>query len=235
MGLKMAGFKFDWVGFSEIDKYAIKVYQKNFPDAENLGDITKIDGHEIKERIGEIDLITGGFPCQDISVSGKGAGITGSRSGLWKEMFRLICEIRPRFVIVENVSALLGRGLDTIFGDLASCGYDAEWDCIPALAVGAHHQRDRIWIVAYPNSIRFNISKDEEKKHFKNNKKTWGNNSLELYIDILGHSYQCIPKNLRMDNGIPIKLDRIKCLGNSVVPQVVEWIGRRLLKVMEND
>lgn len=105
-------------------------------------------------NIGPIDLISGGFPCQDISQAGRGAGIKGERSGLWKEMHRIICEVRPRYVLVENVSALLGRGLGTVLGDLAESGYDAEWDCIPASSVGAPHQRDRVWIVAYPNECR---------------------------------------------------------------------------------
>ena len=95
------------------------------------------------------DLLAGGFPCQDISVAGKGAGLQGARSGLWSEFHRLIREIRPRYVLVENVTALLGRGLGTVLGDLAESGYDAEWDCIPASALGAPHQRDRVWIVAY--------------------------------------------------------------------------------------
>ena len=99
--------------------------------------------------IGRIDLISGGFPCQDISTAGKGAGITGERSGLWKEMLRIIREVRPKYVLVENVTALLGRGLGVVLGDLAESGYDAEWDCIPASALGAPHQRDRVWIVAH--------------------------------------------------------------------------------------
>lgn len=98
------------------------------------------------------DLVTGGFPCQDISVAGRGEGIEGSRSGLWSEMSRIIGLIRPRYVLVENVSALLSRGLDRVLGDLSQIGYDAEWHCIPAAAVGAPHRRDRVWIVAYPGS-----------------------------------------------------------------------------------
>ena len=95
------------------------------------------------------DVICGGFPCQDISVAGKGAGIDGARSGLWSEYARIIGEVRPRYVIVENVAALLGRGLERVLGDLAALGYDAEWHCIPASAVGAPHRRDRVWIVAH--------------------------------------------------------------------------------------
>jgi DNA (cytosine-5)-methyltransferase 1 len=113
------------------------------------------------ERRG-IDVICGGFPCQDISVAGKGAGIEGERSGLWKEFGRIIGEIRPRYVIVENVAALLGRGLSVVLGDMAALGYDAEWHCIPASAVGAPHRRDRLWIVGYPAQQCFNGSGDAE-------------------------------------------------------------------------
>lgn len=105
------------------------------------------------EDIPEADVWTGGFPCQDISVAGKGAGLDGERSGLYHEWFRLIRAVRPRVVVVENVPALLGRGMGRVLGDLASCGYDAEWDCIPASAFGAPHRRDRIWIVADANSV----------------------------------------------------------------------------------
>ncbi len=101
-----------------------------------------------------IDGICGGFPCQDISTAGKGAGIDGARSGLWSEYARLIGELRPRYVFVENVAALLGRGLGRVLGDLAALGYDAEWHCIPASAVGAPHRRDRVWIVAYAANER---------------------------------------------------------------------------------
>jgi site-specific DNA-cytosine methylase len=99
-----------------------------------------------------VDVLCGGFPCQDLSYAGKGAGLDGERSGLWGEYARLIRELRPRYVVVENVSALLARGLGRVLGDLAACGYDAEWDCIPASAVGAPHRRDRVWLVAYPNA-----------------------------------------------------------------------------------
>jgi DNA (cytosine-5)-methyltransferase 1 len=98
-----------------------------------------------------VDVLCGGFPCQDLSYAGRGAGLDGERSGLWAEYARLIRELRPRYVIVENVPALLARGLGRVLGDLAAVGYDAEWDCIPASAVGAPHRRDRVWLVAYPN------------------------------------------------------------------------------------
>ena len=99
-----------------------------------------------------VDLICGGFPCQDISVAGKGAGIAGERSGLWHDFARVIRTVRPRWVVIENVPALTARGLGTVLGDLAEIGFDAEWHCVPASAVGAPHQRERIWIVAVWNS-----------------------------------------------------------------------------------
>jgi DNA (cytosine-5)-methyltransferase 1 len=135
------------VGFCEIDPYCQKVLRKHWPDVPIYEDVTELDG---RPHRGAVDIITGGFPCQDISYAGKGAGIEGSRSGLWTELCRIIGEIRPRYALLENVSALLSRGLDVVLGDLAEIGYDAEWHCIPASHVGAPHIRDRIWIIAYP-------------------------------------------------------------------------------------
>ena len=151
LGAQWAGLHFDGYYYSEVDPYAIKVYAKRFPDAVGLGDITKIDGHDLPQ--GEW-IIAGGFPCQDISIAGKGAGLAGERSGLWYEYARLIGELRPRFAIMENVGALTFRGLDAVLGSLAEIGYDAEWQDIRASDVGAPHRRERIWIVAYPNIMR---------------------------------------------------------------------------------
>lgn len=108
-------------------------------------DVCTFDGRPWR---GIVDVVSGGFPCQDISVAGKGAGIDGARSGLWGEMFRIVCEVRPRFVFVENSPALTGRGLGRVLGDLASVGFDAQWGVLGANDVGAPHKRERIWIVA---------------------------------------------------------------------------------------
>ncbi|MDR1072502.1 MAG: DNA cytosine methyltransferase [Treponema sp.] len=148
--------------FSEVDDYAIRIYRKRFPDAVPLGDVRNIHGADLPE--GEW-IITGGFPCQDISVAGKGAGLDGGRSGLWFECARLIGEIRPRFAIVENVGALAVRGLDRVLGSLAKIGYDAIWQDIRAGDVGAPHRRERIWIIVYPhdwNSHGGNAAKKQE-------------------------------------------------------------------------
>jgi len=145
LGLERAGdCKTRW--YSEVDPYACRVMAARFPDAVNLGDITTIDWTTTDARP---DIVCGGFPCQDISLAGKGAGIAeGTRSGLWSHYADAIRILRPRLVIVENVAALLARGIGRVLGDLAACGYDAEWDCIPAASVGAPHRRDRIFIIA---------------------------------------------------------------------------------------
>lgn len=147
LGLERAGMT--TVAFCEIDAKARLVLKKHWPDVSVFEDITTLTKADIHD---EIDIIAGGFPCQDISLAGKGAGLAGARSGLWSEFHRLIAEIRPRYAVIENVSALRNRGLDTVLRSLAEIGYDAEWHCIPASAVGAPHRRDRVWIVAYPAS-----------------------------------------------------------------------------------
>ena len=151
------GNELDIVGFCEIGKYAQKVLQKNFPGVPIHEDITKLNGKDFKN----IDLITGGFPCQDISIAGKGEGIEGKRSGLWTEMCRIISEVRPRYAIIENVPMLIHRGLERVLCDLTEIGYDCEWQIIGADDVGAWHRRKRIWIVAYANRNRTEWDKSE--------------------------------------------------------------------------
>jgi DNA (cytosine-5)-methyltransferase 1 len=143
LGLERAGF--ETVAFCEISPKCRHLLAHHWPEVPIFPDITTLTG----EMVGPVDAICGGFPCQDISFAGKGAGLAGERSGLWREYARLVRELRPTFVIVENVSALLGRGLGDVLGDLAALGYDAWWDCIPASAIGAPHRRDRLWLVAY--------------------------------------------------------------------------------------
>jgi len=176
LGAYKAGWRFDNHYFSEVDEYAIKVYRRRFPDAIPLGDITKINTAKVMadaDRCGGIQpekskretgrwsgdddqtwIITGGFPCQDISVAGKGEGIGGNRSGLWFEMWRIIRDLRPRYVIAENVGAITFRGLNRVLSSLAEIGYDADWQDIRASDVGAPHRRERIWIVAYASPER---------------------------------------------------------------------------------
>lgn len=134
----------------ERDPYAARVLlvrqrDRSLPYFPIWDDVRTFDGRPWR---GIVDVVSGGFPCQDISVAGKGAGITGERSGLWSEFARIIREVGPRYVFVENSAALTVRGLGTVLGDLAAMGFDAEWGVLSAAQVGAWHKRERIWIVA---------------------------------------------------------------------------------------
>jgi DNA (cytosine-5)-methyltransferase 1 len=146
-GLEDAGWECTWQ--VEIDPYCTAVLEKHWPRVPRFGDITEVDFDEVPA----VDLLAGGFPCQPVSYAGKGKAQADHR-WLWPEFARAIRALRPRFVLVENVPGLRGRGLDTVLGDLTTLGYDAEWHCIPASALGAPHRRDRIWIVAYPQRQR---------------------------------------------------------------------------------
>jgi DNA (cytosine-5)-methyltransferase 1 len=145
LGLERTG-GFETVGFCDSDKKTHLVLKKHWANVPIYDDVSTLKGSDL----GTIDIITGGFPCQDLSVAGKGAGLAGARSGLWFEFHRLIKETQPKWVIAENVAVLRSRGLDQVLRSLDEIGYDAEWHCIPASAVGAPHRRDRIWIVAHP-------------------------------------------------------------------------------------
>ena len=135
-------------GFVEIDPFCQKILSKNFPNIPIYDDITTFTARPF-----QYDIISGGFPCQDISVAGRQKGITQTtRSGLFYELIRVIRMVRPKYVILENVSAILNNGLDIVLAELYEAGYDAEWATFPASLIGAAHQRDRFWLVAYPNN-----------------------------------------------------------------------------------
>ena len=145
LGLERAGMECQWQ--VEIDPFCRKVLAKHWPDVRRYEDVRTVGADELKP----VDLVAGGFPCQDVSIAGKQAGIKeGTRSGLWSEYYRVICELRPRFVLVENVPGLLVDGLGRVLGDLAEAGYDAEWQVLSAADMGANQMRKRVFIVAYP-------------------------------------------------------------------------------------
>jgi DNA (cytosine-5)-methyltransferase 1 len=150
IGLEAVGMQ--TVAFCEINPFCRKILTRHWPSVPIFSDITTIYKKDLK-TFPRIDIIAGGFPCQDISVAGKGGGINAKRSGLWKEFARLINEVRPKYAIIENVANLRSTGLISVLQDLWAIGYDAEWHCIPASAFGAPHRRDRIWIIAHPACI----------------------------------------------------------------------------------
>jgi DNA (cytosine-5)-methyltransferase 1 len=158
LGLERTG-GFETVAFCEIEKFPRRVLAKHWPEVPCYNDVRKLTAARLAaDGITGINVITGGFPCQDLSVAGKQRGMgEGTRSGLWSEIVRLTRELRPDYVIVENVAALLagpserrGGWFGRVLGDLAECGYDAEWENIPASALGAWHERQRVWLVCYP-------------------------------------------------------------------------------------
>ena len=200
-------------------------------------DIETFDG---KPWRGIVDVISGGFPCQDISSAGKGEGITGDRSGLWKEMHRIICEVRPRFVFVENSPMLASRGLGVVLGDLAEAGYDCKWTCLSAAEVGAPHKRERIWIVGDSNSHGKSISAKHDEaqgvqelvanansSHGKGDQRT--KRSQPKPAEHVEHcGWEIEPAVGRVANGVANRLDRLKAIGNGQVPQCAAEAWRLL-------
>lgn len=259
LGLERSG-AFKTVAFCEIEPYCQKVLAKHWPQVPIYDDVKTINAARLAADGITVDAICGGFPCQDISCAGKGAGLEGERSGLWFEYARIIGELRPLYVIVENVSALLSRGLDRVLGTLAALGYDAEWHCIPASAVGAPHRRDRVWIVAYSNGKR-----ELQQKRTVCDKRRWISNSSQNVSDTNGSDgstrlqdrqqthqektssrldyriarygdlrnvgkdiWSVEPDVGRVANGVPARSHRLRALGNAVVPQIPELIGRAI-------
>lgn len=220
LGLEATG-AFQTVAFCEIEKFPRAVLNKHWPEVPCYDDVRTISSAKLASDGIEIDVICGGFPCQDISLAGKGAGLDGERSGLWSEISRLVGELEPRFVIVENVSALLGRGLDRVLRDLAALGYDAEWHCIPASYVGLRHLRDRIWIVAYPK--RYSI---QGRPHFT---ETWRQKSRaeQLARLVQPRAWPTISssRDRGTGHGVPNGAHRNRAVGNAVVPHIPELIG----------
>lgn len=215
LGLERAGMEIVWQ--VENEPYCKRVLAKHWPDVKRWDDVRTFP----PEGDWSCDLICGGFPCQDISFAGKGAGIDGERSGLWSEFARIIRTLRPCYVLVENVPAILVRGLDRVLGDLAACGYDAEWSTLSACSMGAPHMRQRVFIVAYPESERFNTCwevAEGSERIIVNGRANWRTSERGV---------------LRMAHGIPSRVHRLRGLGNAVVPQVAEWIGRQLLEGRE--
>lgn len=228
LGLGRAGMECRWQ--VEIDPHCQQVLAKHWPGVKRYGDIRTVTGIE------PVDVVCGGFPCQDISNAGSRAGIDGERSGLWSEYVRLIRELRPRYVIVENVAALLGRGMGRVLGDLSACGCDAEWQIIRASDMGAPHQRERIWILAYSDS-QGGPRLVKGGSTIAAGPWRWnGKKDLRVIADapFVAGDHWPQPLLRRVDDGVSLRLDRLHILGNAVVPQIAEWFGRRIVE-FENE
>lgn len=230
LGLERAGM--NTVAFCEVCQDAQNVLRKHWPETKIFDDVRQLNARAIESAgIKRVDVIAGGFPCQDISVAGKQAGLEGDRSSLWKEYARLIGELKPRFVIIENVAALRSNGLGTVLQDLWAVGYDAEWHVIPASAVGLPHQRERLWVIAYPSSERLQKPILESYAHAlcaSPEKPRFSDNWLCERVAAWTRS-----KPVQVDDGVSGKLasSALRQYGNSVVPQIPEIIGRAILAV----
>lgn len=185
---------------------------------------------------GLVDVISGGFPCQDISLAGKGAGITGQRSGLWKEFARIIGEVRPPYAFIENSPALIIRGLDVVLSDLASCGYDAQWLCLSAAQCGAPHIRDRIWILAYTNSHRRQKNTHQKALCLPTHRE--GRSRHSGAMDHAREWFGTRPTGtspMGMDDGVAFRMDRIKAAGNGQVPRVAATAFLTLMRRINHE
>lgn len=226
LGLERAGMVCKWQ--IEIDEYAQKVLKKHWPSVKRCGDVRGAG-----PGLEPVDVLCGGFPCQDISCSGLKAGIDGARSGLWAQYYRIICQLRPRYIIVENVAALLERGMGRVLGNLAECGYDAEWSSFYASDFLAPHVRERIVIVAYSSAPRRKILVCDRPQFSQTPGPLWPSTALDSrdsLIAWLRRTSLCEPPFCGTDDGIPARVERLGGCGNAILPQKAEWIGRRILE-----
>lgn len=225
LGLERTG-GFETVAFCEIEEFPRRVLAKHWPNVPCYRDVRELTGARLAADGIAVDVICGGFPCQDLSYAGRGAGLAGERSGLWSEILRLVGELRPQFVIVENVTALLGRGLDVVLGDLAAIRYDAEWHCIQAASVSAPHPRDRVWVISHPQRIDNPGQIVRRITH-----QAWPEARLGELVRVSSPAFrdEAFSTLGGMDDGVPNRLDRLRCLGNAVVPQIPELIGNAIL------
>lgn len=229
--------KFKTVAFCENDVDCHKVLQKHWPSVPIFNDITELTYEKIKERkIEKPNVLVGGFPCQDISNANidreKTGGITGKRSGLWSEYARLIKEIKPAWAIIENVSAIRSKGLALVLQDLWKIGYNAEWHLISACSIGAIHRRERVFVIAYPNSKRLQRHSEglEESSQICSQVQISAMRSRTRKKEWLP-----ISQPSGMDDGVSRRAYRLRQLGNAVVPPVVEAIGNCILDTYKNE
>ncbi len=247
LGLERAGMECRWQ--IEINPFCRKVLDKHWPKVPKYGDITELTGSELEP----VDLIAGGFPCQPVSLAGRRLAQSDER-WLWPEYLRIVRVVRPRFVLVENVPGLLVQGFGDVIGGLAESGFDAEWDCIPAASIGAPHIRDRVVLVAYrkserlaadllapgavvcewgiPQGWRRNVQLERLGRGLGDTAFPPGplDEEWARSPQTAGHA-PCVEYPLRgKPDGVQCRMDRLRGVGNAVVPQVAEWIGRRIME-----
>lgn len=228
------------IGYCEIERYAQGIIASRIADGELpiapiYPDITKL-----RCEVDTVDIITGGFPCQDISVAGNGKGLEGKRSGLFYEIIRLAKETRAPFVFLENVPAIRTRGLREVIRAFTEIGYDCRWTCLSAASVGAPHKRERWFMLANSNRSRQMQNSSQSKRRINNIEPVGTSNSVaDAKEQGLQRSRERLfgqrcwwssePNVGRVVNGLTFRVDRIKALGNGVVPLQVEKAFEKLM------
>jgi len=270
LGLEATG-GFETKAFCDIEKYPRQVLQKHWPHVKQYEDIKELNYERLKaDGIDSIDIITGGYPCQPFSVAGRKKGEEDPRH-LWPEYFRLVKELRPTWVIGENVSGHIKLGLDTVIKDLESEDYSVRPFSISASSIGANHQRERIWILAHSRRSqwpRAELRGENENETRKENANQFERSSSTSEVDVANTNderlqrqwqsrnqftprfnssresseegqrtvgqgwWESEPNMGRVAHGIPKRVDRLKSLGNSLVPQIPYYIGKTILEVM---
>jgi DNA (cytosine-5)-methyltransferase 1 len=228
LGLHRAGMQ--TVAFCEIEKYPQAVLKKNFPGVPIYDDVRTITAEQLRaDGIDTVDLVCGGFPCQPFSVAGKQQGKDDHRH-LWPEMFRIIQETKPSWVIGENVAGFVSMALSEVCSDLESTGYEVQPVVIPACAVNALHRRDRVWILAYSDAAK--QRGQQRKSQIENHVVPYpGLQRPEISKkQAAGPDWTTESPFCGVANGISRRVDRLKCLGNAVVPQIPEIIGRAIMQ-----
>lgn len=224
-GLEATG-TYETAAFCEIEQEPSRILKKNWPHVRNLQDVCSVGAEQVAS-LGAIDAITFGFPCQDVSLAGPGTGLAGKRSALFWEAIRTIRLVRPAVAIMENVAALLGRGMGAVLGALAEAGYDTEWDCIRAVDAGRPHERDRLYLVANaegdgrgpgrPGGLADGLAGIPVEP-------CWEGNPIDFFEERFAQ-----PALLGMDDGLPRGLHRLGPCGNAIIPKIAELIGRAIL------
>ena len=213
LGAAFAGIKTIWS--CEFEDYQARVIKKNFGEQHDINrDIRTYNNPEF------VDIISGGFPCQDISIAGKGVGITGARSGLWSEMFRIVGEVRHKYVIIENSPMLLVRGFERVLCDLSKIGYNAEWRCLSGTDFGIQQGRERLYCIAYPNEV--NGKRGLQESVFR--KPYLSGQHTRVYPGWRTRQSIPPPKFSGKSNDVPSRMDRTECIGNAVQPIVSHYL-----------
>jgi DNA (cytosine-5)-methyltransferase 1 len=234
LGLERAGM--ECVAQVDIDPFCQKVLAKHWPNVERFSDVRQCGKHNLPPA----DLICGGFPCQPHSNAGERKGIRDERD-MWPEFYRIVCEIRPRWIVAENVPGILssddGKFFGGILGYLSKIGYSVEWDAISASSFSAVHERKRVFIVSYPDSTglvecggifrKLAKADGQEKKIVQ---AVGLANMVTCEYLSSARNWPCESVFLRKHHGVSNRTHRVRALGNAVVPQVIEWIGRMIIE-----